>query len=95
MVAKNHNFCCFWTSAFCDVAIWQQSEKVEHGCTTTNLPLSNSIKTVSVLQDLHGKIVRTNSDVQKRDEQTGRQKNSPFLATAAAGEIRAPPKLAW
>jgi len=31
-------FAIFWTSAFSDVANWQQSEKVEHGCTTTNLP---------------------------------------------------------
>ena len=34
-------FAGFWTSVFCGVASWQQSEKVEHGCTTTNLPLSN------------------------------------------------------
>ena len=30
-------FCRFWTSAFNDVANWHQSQKVEHGCTTTNL----------------------------------------------------------
>jgi len=47
--------------------------KVEHGCTTTNLPLSNGIKIVSVLQRLHGEIGRTNSGVQKRDGQTDRQ----------------------
>jgi len=85
----------FPTSAFSVVANWQQSEKVEHGCTTTNLPLSNGIKIVSVLQRFHGKIGRTISDVQKRDEQTDKQtnkKNSTFLATPAAGEIRAPPK---
>jgi len=63
----------FWTSAFSDVANWQHSEKVEHGCTTTNLPLSNGIKIVSVLQRLRGEIGRTNSDVQKRDRQTDRQ----------------------
>ena len=54
---------------------------------------------VSVLQRLHGEIGRTISDVRKRDEQTDRQtdkqKNSTFLATPAAGEIRAPPNLAW
>ena len=38
-----------------------------------NLPLSNGIKIVSVLQRLHGEIKRTNSDVQKRDGQTNRQ----------------------
>jgi len=47
--------------------------KVEHGCTTANLPLSNSIKIVSVLQRLHGKIRHTISDVQKCDEQADRQ----------------------
>jgi len=47
------------------VTDWQQSEKVEHGCTTINLPLSNGIEIVSVLQRIHGEIGRTNSDVQK------------------------------
>ena len=37
-------FAVFWTSAFSDVASWHQSQKVEHGCTTANLPLSNGIK---------------------------------------------------
>jgi len=39
-------FCRFWTSAFSDVANWHQPQKVEHWCTTTNLPLSNGIKIV-------------------------------------------------
>jgi len=68
-------FAVFWTSAFSDVANWHQSQKVEHGCTTTILPLSNGIKIVSVLQCLHGEIGRTLSDVQKRDGQTNRQTN--------------------
>ena len=85
----------FWISAFSGVAIWQQSEKVEHGYTTTNLPLSNGIKIVSILPRLHGEIGRTIYDVQNRDEQTNRQtKISAFLAAPAAGEIRAPPNLA-
>ena len=96
LLAKNSNFCYFWTSAFSGVAVWLQSEKVEHGCTTINLPLSNGIKIVFVLQHLHGEIGRTTSDVQKRDGQTNRQtKNSAFLAAPVAGEIRAPPCLAW
>jgi len=70
LLAKNLDFCRFWTLAFSVVANWQQSEKVEHGCTTTNLPLSNGIKIVYVLQRLHGEIRRTISDIQKRDEQT-------------------------
>ena len=64
LLAKNPNFYRFWTSAFSVVANWQQSEKVEHGCTTTNLPLSNDIKIVSVLHRLHGEIQRTISNVQ-------------------------------
>ena len=95
MAAKNPNFCRFWSLALSGVANWQQSEKVEHGCTTTNLAPSKGIKIVSVLQRLHGEIGRTISDVQKSDGQTDRQKNSTFLATPAAGEIRAPPNLAW
>jgi len=64
---------------FLDFGIWccrqlaRQSYKVEHGCTTTNLSLSNGIKTVSVLQRLHGEIWRTISDVPKRDEQTDKK----------------------
>ena len=64
---KTPIFAVFWTSAFSDVDSWWQSEKVERGCTTTNLPLSNGIKIISVLQRLHGEIGRTNSDIQKRD----------------------------
>ena len=60
-------FAVFWTSAFSDVDSWRQSEKVEHRCTTTNLPLSNGVKIISVFQHLNGEIGRTNSDVQKRD----------------------------
>jgi len=68
-------FAVFWTSTFSVVDNWQQSDKVEHGCTTTNLPLPNGIKIVSVLQQLHGEVGRTISDVQKRDKQTDRQTN--------------------
>jgi len=75
LLAKNLNFCPFWTSAFSAVANWQQSDKVKHECTTTNLPLFNAIKIVSVLQRLHGEIGRTISDVQKRDEQTDKKLN--------------------
>jgi len=44
VAAENPNFCRFWTSAFSGVANWQQSETVEHGYTTTNLPLSKVSK---------------------------------------------------
>jgi len=96
LAAKTPNFCRFWTSAFSGVANWQQSEKVEHWCTTTNLPLSNGIRIVSVLQRFRGEIGRTISCVQKRDEQTDNQTNKKFnvfWAGTAASEIRAPPNL--
>ena len=70
---KTPMFALFWTSAFSGVTNRQQSEKVEHGCTTTNLPLSNGIKILSVLQCLHGVIRCTISDVQKHDGQTSKQ----------------------
>jgi len=97
---KNLIFAVFWTLEFCGVTSWWLSEKVEHGCTTTNFPLSNGVKIVSVLQRLHGEIGRTtvtNSDVEKRDEQTDRQtdKKLSVLAAPAAGEIRAMPNLSW
>jgi len=92
--AKNPNFCRFWTSAFSDVANWHQSLKVELGCTTTNLPLSNGIKIVSVLQRLHGEIGRTTLTFKSvTDRQTDKKLN--VLATLAAGEIQALPNLAW
>jgi len=63
----------------------------------TNLPLSNGIKIVSVLKRPHGEIGHKISDVQKRGEQTYEQtdKKLTFLAAPAAGEIQAPPNLAW
>jgi len=68
LLAKNANFCIFWTSAFSGVANWQQSEKVEHSCTNTNLPLSNGIKIVSVLQRFHGEIGRSGQSLRLTDK---------------------------
>ena len=78
-------FAIIWTLAFSDFAIWQQAEKVEHECTTTKLPLSNGIKIVSVLQRLHGEIGRTNSDIQKHDEQTNEQKKLNVFCRPGGG----------
>ena len=61
-------FAIFWTSALSVVGNWQQSDKVEHGCPTTNLPVPKDIEIVSVLHCRHGEIGRTISDVQKHDE---------------------------
>jgi len=92
---KTPNFAIFWTSAFCGVANWQHSEKVEHGCTTTNLPLYSGIKIDSVLQRPPSWRNLAHNLVHKRDRQTDGQKTETFLAVKAAGEIRAPPNLAW
>ena len=63
LAAKNPQFlpyfAIFWISAFSGFANWQQSDKIEHGCTTANHPLSNGINIVFVLQRLHGEIGRT------------------------------------
>ena len=97
VAAKNPQFflfCRFWTLAFSDVANWHQSHKVEHGCTTTNLPLSNGIKIVSVLQRHHGEIGCTISDVQKRDKQTDKQKRKlNVFGRPGGGSNTSPAKL--
>ena len=90
---KTPIFAVFWTSAFSVVASSQQSDKVEHGCTTTKFPLSNGIKIVSVLQRLNGEIGRTICDVQKRDGQTQTDKKLNVFGDPGGGEIRAPPNL--
>ena len=83
----------FWNSAFSVIANWQQSDKVEQGCKTTSLPLSNGIKIVSVLQRLHSEIWRKISDVQKRDGQTGRQKTLRFWPRRR--RVKPKPHQAW
>ena len=97
LVAKNPQFlqifAIFWTSAFSVVTSWQQSDKVEHGCTTTNLPPPNGIKIVSVLQRLHGEIGRTISDVQKSDEQTDKQKTQRFWPPQR--QVKSEPHQTW
>jgi len=99
LAAKKPNFAIFSTSAFSGVASWQQSDKVEHGCTTTNLPYQRyqsrfCTPTPSWRNRAH-KLWRSNA--WRTNRQTNRQtdKNSTFLAAPAAGEIRAPPNLAW
>jgi len=73
---KTSIFAAFWTSAFSGVDSWWKPEKVEHGCTTTDLPLSNGIKIVSVLQRLHGKIGRTTLTLKSvTDRQTDKKLN--------------------
>ena len=62
-------------------------KKVECGCTSTNLPLSNGIKLVSQLQLLHGDMAFTNSVFQKRDGQKTNKKHRTFCSP---GGMRSP-----
>ena len=60
----------------------------------------NRFCTPMLLQRFHGEIGRTISDVQKRDEQTDKETNRQtkklnVFGRPVAGEIRAPPNLAW
>ena len=86
-------FGIFWTSAFSVVANWQQSDKAEHGCTSTNIPLSNGIKIISVFQRLHGEIGRTISDVQKRDGEADRQTELSVLPPRR--RVKSEPQQTW
>jgi len=63
--ATTPKFCRFLDFGICGVA---SSEKVEHGA-----QLQTCIKTISILQQFHGEIVRRNSVVQKRDGHTKKQ----------------------
>ena len=54
-------------------ATWWGTGKIERGCTTTNLPLSNDIKIVSIRQRYLDEVVSTNYVVQQRDGQTDKQ----------------------
>jgi len=74
---KTPNFAICWTLTLHGVTNWQHTEKVEHGCTTTNLPLSSSIKIILTFQWLNGNIVHTNSVIQKHtvDTQTDKKLN--------------------
>ena len=72
-------FSCFWTMHFVVSPIRSSLKNLNMGAQLQAFPIQ-SIKIASVLQRLHDEIGRTNSDVQKRDEQTDRQtdKNSTF-----------------
>jgi len=88
-------FAVFWTSACSGVVIWQQSEEIEYGCTTANIPLSNGIKIVSVFQHYLHEIVRTISDVQKRDEQTDKRAKKTQRFWPPRWRVKSEPHYTW
>jgi len=70
---------------------WRQPEKVKH-VYNYNVPLSNGIKIVSVLQRLHGEIGRAISDVQKRTvRQTNGQTKKLSVFGLPAARVKSEP----
>ena len=79
------NFAIFLTLVFRGVANWWHRNKVGCGCKTTNLPLSDNIKILSIFECLDGKIVHTNYVIHKQNK----QKNATFFAAPIAGKVQA------
>jgi len=80
---KSPIFAVFLTSAFSVVANWQQSDKVEHRCTTTNFPLSNGIKSflcpnASIAKCDAQSLTFKSVTNKQTDRQTNRQKTQRF-----------------
>jgi len=94
-VGEKNKFCRFWTSAFSVVANWQQSDKVEnvtqlqtfsYPTASKSFLYSNAFMAKSGAHSLTFKSVTNKLTSRQTDRQT---KNSTFLDTPAAGEIRA------
>jgi len=77
-----------WTLAFCDVANWRHMEKVEHGCTTTNLPLSK-------FQQSENRFPTPAPSWRNRTPKFHPWEARPSQAWSHEGEIRGLPNLAW
>jgi len=78
----------FSTSTCCHGATLRSTDKVECGSTTTNLPLSNGIKSISILKHLYDevKVISTTSTIQKRDGQTNNKTSNFFAPSGKAIE---------
>ena len=93
---KTAIFAVFWTSAFSVVANWHSLTKLNTGAQLQTFPYPTAWKSF-----LYSNTFIAKSGAQSvtfksvTNKQRNRQKNSTFLATPAAGEIRAPPHLAW
>jgi len=66
-------------------------DKIEH--TSTNIPLLNDTKIVSVLQRVDGEVAFTNFVIQKRDGQTKKQKRKSNFSTHGGARYPSPTKL--
>ena len=96
LAAKTPNFAVSWTLAFSDVDSWWKSEKVEHGAQLQAFPYPAASKLFLYSNAFMAKLGAQSLTFKSvTDKETDKQtKNSTFLATPAAGEIRAPPNLA-
>ena len=77
--------------------VWKESEKVEHGCTTTKFPYPMASKLFLYSNAFMAKLCAQNVTLKcVSDKQTDRQtdKKLNVFAIPGAGEIRAPPNLA-
>jgi len=93
LVVKNPNFATFWTG-ICGVSSWWRSMKVEHGCTTTNLPYSAVSKSFLYSSAFMAKsCVQTLTFKSVTDKQINEKLN--VLAAELAGKIQALPTMAW
>jgi len=97
LAAINPKFCCFFgLRHFVVSSIGSNMRKLNTDAQPQTFPYQRYQNRFCILTRLLGEIVRTISDVHKRDEQTNRQtdKKLNVLAASAADEIRAPPNLA-
>jgi len=85
----------FLTLAFSGVASWQQPEKVEHGAQLQTFPYPMASKLFLSSNAFMAKSGTQSLTFKSMTDRETDKKNSTFLAAPAAGEIRAPPNLAW
>ena len=104
VTAKNRNFCRFLSffglRHLVVLPIGSSLRKLNTGAQAQTFPYPTVSKSFLHSDAFMAKSGAQSLTFKKRDEQTDKQinrqtKNSAFLAAPAAGEIRAPPNLAW
>ena len=108
-VGENPQIWPFLTSAFCGVASFQQSEKVEHDALhdyklsptqrhqnrfCAPTPSWRNRTESPLFKSVTNKFTDRQTDKTRQTDRGKQTKNSTCLAAPAAGEIRAPPNLA-
>jgi len=93
--SKNRQNGNFWFLPL-EKKFWGSIGKLEHRCTTTNLPLCNDTIIVLKIILLHSVSVITNFVIPKRDKKTDRQtKNITLFCVQPARDPGSRPYLAW